>query len=656
MRMTPMNCFHKTREKEGQGMTPSTWVRRPSAEMGRAVRTAALLVGLLAPACQDSPLPSPTPTAQPDTGLPDCAPDWDGDTYLANPFECIDEDGTVRSPAVPQVNQDCDIYDASFHPGAEERYDGKDNDCNGQIDDDSWYTDDDGDGFSELAGDCNDFLANIYPGQVEVPGDQVDSNCDGYDGKIAPDTSIDDPTTYADTALEKASAILVGPADRANLMGWSSSIGDLDGDGQADLAWATAVSSRDTLETEGVVYVAYVPRAGYSGTLEYDQVASFTLHGVGAPNSLGITMRSGDLNGDGTADLIVGDHLQRAIYVFFGGPRRSGSISVTEADVSFHGVGDDSAPIGHVFDCPGDLNQDGYDELVIGQPDFDYSRGRAFIYYGRPSWSTHTTLSEADTTLEGHQNLELGGMVVQGLGDLDEDGYPDLGIISAWEVQAEINDLPDYIENPAGSVHLYYGGAAHIASGLLKDTAHAHLVTTDAYSFLLGMTLNSADLDLDGHLELIMGIPAAWAEVFYGTGERLSARVPLIDLFDSTFELSGYTVSIGEFVAVADLMDDDAPEVVLSANVRGYDGMLAPGQVSVFWGQTSRPELQASNQNPAVSSTLYGAFGLLELVFQVSARGDLTGDERPDLLVSTQLYPYQQARSALVIFTGGNIR
>jgi len=49
------------------------------------------------------------------------------------------------------------------------------------VPDTGMYVDDDGDGVSELDGDCDDNDASIHPGAEETPDDGVDSNCDGED-------------------------------------------------------------------------------------------------------------------------------------------------------------------------------------------------------------------------------------------------------------------------------------------------------------------------------------------------------------------------------------------------------------------------------------------------------------------------------------------
>ncbi len=93
-------------------------------------------------------------------------------------------------------SDDCDDSLAEVHPGAEEVCDGVDNDCDGTVDEDldvAWYQDTDGDGvgggdpelscmqpegYVQEGGDCDDSLAEVYPGAEEVC-DGLDNDCDG---------------------------------------------------------------------------------------------------------------------------------------------------------------------------------------------------------------------------------------------------------------------------------------------------------------------------------------------------------------------------------------------------------------------------------------------------------------------------------------------
>jgi hypothetical protein len=137
------------------------------------------------------------------TGCPPPDPLVDtGDTGDTGESAAIDADGDGFTVA----DGDCDDSDGTIFPGADEVCDGIDNNCNGEIDEESidaltWYLDADGDGFGDplvsleaceapsgyVANDtdCDDLDGTIYPGAVDIPGDGIDQDCDGIDSVLS---------------------------------------------------------------------------------------------------------------------------------------------------------------------------------------------------------------------------------------------------------------------------------------------------------------------------------------------------------------------------------------------------------------------------------------------------------------------------------------
>src|SRR5439155_13951577 len=142
----------------------------------------------------------------------------------------------------------------------------------------------------------------------------------------------------------------------------------------------------------------------------------------------------GDVSGGGLADVVVGADLNAAggagagrVYVFYGGP---GADAVADLTLTGAAAGD---AFGNSVSSAGDVNGDGYADVIVGAYLNDAGgtdAGRAYVYYGGPGAD-----AVADLTLTGAAAGDSFGYSVSSAGDVNGDGYADV-IVGAYQNDA----------------------------------------------------------------------------------------------------------------------------------------------------------------------------------------------------------------------------
>ncbi len=429
----------------------------------------------------------------------------------SDPCVDIDQDGYGNgSEACANAGLDCDDGDATINPGAQERCNGVDDDCDGLTDPGdalgalAWWADADGDGFGDPdspttaceqpsgfvddAEDCDDSDPAVHPDAAEVCNG-VDDDCD--DAVDHDDDDIEDPATwYQDADEDGYGDAEISATACSQPSGYVEEGGDCnDEDPDIHPGAFDRTNDKDD-DCDGDVDMVWVDEP------------DGTLLGLEADDRLGASMaRVGDVDGDGVADLLIGANDaddgatdSGAVYLWSSAalPMDGGSANA-DGGLATLTTTDAGASIGQDVDWLPDADGDGAADLLLGAEAWGQT-GAAFIV---PA-SARGALEVEDialTTLVGGE-LTRTGQAVAG-GDFDGDGTPDV-LVGGWYRDDETG-VAWLVHDPAEG-NLQLEEADTIIEG--EDTGHA-----------MGWDVASAgDVDGDGVTDWMVAAPYAHSD------------------------------------------------------------------------------------------------------------------------------------------------
>ena len=603
------------------------------------------MVGALALGCEGDPVKelgdgSTGPVTSPvDDDAADTVPDATYD---------LDHDGYTS-------DVDCNDNDWAIHPDAAELCDGKDNDCDSQVDE-GWDVDGDDHLPIECEGgdDCDDSNPSIHPGATDVPYDGIDQDCDGVDDLDADDDGFDaieaggndcddtSPTVYPG-APEVAKDEIDQDCDGLDLL-------DGDGDGFDDQAWG----GTDCDDNDALIF----PNAwewlndevdsdcdGTDGRPVDMSDADVIFSGGASSNdyfAFGIT--SCDLDNDGVDDLVFtapldGSGQEGAVGIFLSSSAGNWDTggSIEDADVLIMG---DDLGFGLGVAC-GDLDGDGRADLLASSGEygpFDNDM-RINVWYGASGWTAEMSQAESDAELTIDLGAGSGSTSVFslgfGLGDLDDDGAADLMIIA--DAPEELEGLGD----PDESVWLIPGGE-WTGSQRAEDLVTAR-VSPDQNGIVTGVSVVD-DWDGDGAPELVLQQGEYWSDLT-GT-EYTLGRVSFLSGWPATDDQaanlafaslegsSGNNTGFGYSVHFADFIEDGAIDMVGCAPYTPYSTRTNSGACYAYddiASDVTATGLQATtySDSAVVSGYQDGLFGAY-----TSLVDDVSGDGIPEILAT----------------------
>ncbi|MFN8482271.1 MAG: hypothetical protein U0768_04305 [Anaerolineae bacterium] len=381
-------------------------------------------------------------------------------------------------------------------------------------------------------------------------------------------------------------------------------LGDVDGDGRADMAVGTPGSAINGAADSGRVSILYGQPGGWPLSPDGLALKGSPSTFVGKPGAqLGAFVTpAGDVNGDGLSDLLIGDPLNNQVYLIFSRVGPMGALDPTtlinssnKSKGKIFTVND--GYVGKWLAPAGDVNGDGYGDILIGVTNRSNGKGSVYLVLGSNP-SSGPLAAKQKFTLDDQQTLsrpivaasiltDKSGAVATGIGDVNGDQYADFAIGDPNKALSGAS---------SASVYVFFGGPSYVGVGnptAVNPVQGANARFTGDTNMPVGAQIVAVG-DVNGDKLPDFAYSSGNApRIAYGRTSGWSMSMT------ANVSFTGYPVPANGFIAAAGDVNTDGLNDVLLGTVSGR-AYLVLGSASLA---TNHPiQAQLSNVGAAASA------------------------------------------------------